>query len=177
MAQAIANAGTVTDATWSVANFYGDVASAKELLQDTAGTRLRATHLFTSADMSGFLSKQTDATTNRPVFQPQYTAQPFATFVANGDAQGEGWTGALVQGMALFEDVNIPASGSNTQLLVARPSEIYLFEGAATPYSYVETYAGSLSCAGRRQEVRRRARPLPQGHLVYPGDAYPTSAK
>ena len=177
LTQAIANAGTVTDATWSIANFFQDLASGKELLQDTAGTRLRGTHLFISADMSGFLAKQVDATTNRPVFSTQYQAQPFATWTANGDPRGDGWTGAIVQGLAAFEDVNIPVSGANTQLLVARPSEIVLMEGPAIPYAYPETEAMSLSVVvGVRKYVAVIAR-YPKAIAAITGAAYPTSAK
>jgi hypothetical protein len=66
-------------------------------MADTAGTRLRPTHLFTTSDLFGYFSKQLD-TANRPIMVPSFDAQPFAALTAAGDPKAEGWTSHVMPG-------------------------------------------------------------------------------
>ena len=51
--QAIAGTSAITgSATFSIANLYQDLAKGREQLTDTAGVRLRPTHLFTTGDFT-----------------------------------------------------------------------------------------------------------------------------
>jgi hypothetical protein len=53
---------------------------------------------------------------------PILGCEPFSTLPAQGDPKAEGRTGhAMPGGVAWFCDGNIPPSGSNTRLIVARP--------------------------------------------------------
>jgi hypothetical protein len=51
----------------------------------------------------------------------------------------------LPDGLAVFQDNNVPAVGSNSQIVVARPSEVFVFEGSPISFSYAETEAADLS--------------------------------
>jgi hypothetical protein len=86
----------------------------------SSGTRLRATHLFTTSDLFGYYAYQLD-TAGRSVMTPTFDCEPFSTLPAQGDPKAEGRTGhAMPGGVAWFCDDNIPPSASNTRLIVAR---------------------------------------------------------
>jgi HK97 family phage major capsid protein len=146
LTQALAGAGTVSDsAGFSITNLFADLATAREQSQDAAGVRLKATHCFMTTDLAGHVQSQVD-TANRPIVTPEFTAEPYASLLAKGDPKGLGWSGIILPGaLALFEDNSIPASGANTQIVVARPQEILVFEGDPIPFAYPETLAGSLA--------------------------------
>ena len=174
LTQALANAGTVTDTSaFSIANLCSDLTKAREILSDTAGDRLHATHLFTTSDLLGHTSSQLDSS-GRPIMTPHFDAQPWNALVAAGDPKGEGWSGHIMPGgLAWFEDNNIPASGSNTQLIVARPQEIIVFEGEPIPSAYPETEAAGLSVTiNLRCYVGAIAR-FPKSVAVIGGSGYP----
>ena len=140
--QALANAGTVTDSSFSMANFYADLALARELLADTAGVRLLATHLFTTSDLFGYLTRQLDSSL-RPILVPDSGALVAAD--ATGDPKWNSWTGIHLGQLRLMTDANVPAIGANTQILVARPSEIFTFDGENYGFSFQETAAQTLT--------------------------------
>lgn len=58
------------EASYSTKGLYKDLALAREKLTDTAGTRLRPTHVFSTSDLYSFATRQVDATTERPILQP-----------------------------------------------------------------------------------------------------------
>ena len=169
--QALANAGSVTDATFSMANFYADLAKGREQMTDTAGVRLMPTHLFTTSDMFSYITRQVDSQ-NRPIVTPDSNA----LVQAAGDPRWEAWTGIHLPGALQWHtDDNIPVSGSNTQLIVARPSEIFTFDGEHIAYSFVETNAQELSVVvGLRAYVAAIVR-FPKAIASISGAAYPTS--
>lgn len=77
--------------------------------------------------------------------------------------------------LAWFEDLNIPASGSNTQIVVARPQEVLVFECDPIPFAYPETEAGDLSVAiGLRAYVGCIVR-YPKAVQTISGAAYASS--
>src|SRR6185312_17226892 len=64
LAQVIAQATPITDATAPasgtfIPNLYKDLALAREAITDTAGTRLRPTHIFSTSDQFSFITRQT----------------------------------------------------------------------------------------------------------------------
>jgi hypothetical protein len=175
--QALAGASTITDNTaYSNANFYADIAKAREGLTDTAGVRLRATHVFSTSDLYSFVSRQVD-TSNRPIFLPDRSAEPWSNLAEHGDSAGDGWLGHVLPGnLAWFSDDNIPASGTNTQIIVSRPQEVVTFEAEPIVYSYEQTYANSLAVVvGLREYVAAVAR-FPKAHSIITGTAYPLTA-
>ena len=168
---------TITDnSAFSIPNFIKDVAAARESLSDLAGTRLRATHLFSTTDIHGYITRQVDSN-NRPIFQPDWAAAPWVGLGAPGDSTGDGWSGIVTTpgNLPWMLDDNIPASGSNAQILVSRPSSVILLESAMIPFAYPETYAPTLSVAvGLRIYTAAVAR-FPNAHAIISGTAYATS--
>ena len=169
LSQALANAGTVTESTFSLANFYAGIALGREQLTDTNGVRMAATHVFSTSDQFGYVTRQLDSQ-SRPIVVPDS-----ASLVATaGDPNWDSWTGVHLPGaLRWFADDNIPASGSNTQIIVARPQEIYTFDGQHVPYAFPETNAGSLSVlVGLRAYVGAIVR-FPKAIAALSGAAFP----
>jgi hypothetical protein len=169
-------ASSVTSSSFSIANFYKNVSQAREQLSDTAGTRLKATHIFSTTDIFSYITEQLDSSL-RPIITPEWSAMPWAGLMAKGDTAGDGWSGHILPGnIAWFLDDNIPATGSNTQLIVSRPNTVVSFEGDPIPWSYPETRATTLSVVvGMRKYLAVGPR-FPNAHAVITGNAYPTSA-
>lgn len=140
--QALANAGTVPDAAAiSITNFFADLSAARELLTDTAGTRLSGTHLFTTADLSGWITKQVDSQ-GRPIFLPDAGA----LLTTDSKPEWMGYLGIALPGhLQWFADDNIPAIGANTQAIVAKPDQIAVFEGDPLSFAYPEPRAQNFS--------------------------------
>ena len=176
-AQAVTNSGAFALATVTgVGGFLKDVKSAKNLLHDTAGVRLRGTHMFATGDFVDFIGSYSDAG-GRPVFSPHYDNNylPVRAGADNDPGGAEGYLGYIVNGLALVADDNIPASGSNTQIIVCKPSTILQLEGAPVSYVYPPSFAGSLDAVlGVRQYVSTIAR-FPSGVSVISGSAYAAS--
>lgn len=142
-AQAVTNAGTFAVASASgVGGFMKDLKSAKNLLHDAAGVRLRGTHAFAIGDFCDYLSAYADAQ-GRPLFTPTLDDNRLP-IRSVGDQAAEGYTGYVLVGLALFADDNIPNASSNAQIIVCRPDTILLLEGEPVPYCYPPSVAGSL---------------------------------
>lgn len=186
--QVLATAGAVTDSTVPaqatfIPNFYADIAKAREILTDTAGVRLRATHAFTTSDLFSYITRQVDSSA-RPIVTPQYHAElPKVTGMDDGlaDPNVPAWarySGLVLPGnVLLFLDDNIPASGSNTQIIVSAPEEAVVLMESPDPVLTVfpQTVAGNLQViVNLRKYVSANTR-LPSGTAVISGAAYPTS--
>lgn len=173
--QATANAYTASwSSSASISNFLSDLGLARAGIADSAGTRMLATHLFTTTDQFSYWSSQIDSTSGVPFILPDSSAMLLAE--QTGDPKWHSWTGTRVAGSLLWHtDDNIPASGVNTQLLVARPKEIYTFDGANLAFAYPETGAQSLTVqVGMRTYVGAVAR-FPKSIAAITGTAYPLS--
>lgn len=183
----IGGAATVAgSATFSPVNFYSDLAKGREQVTDTAGVRLRPTHFFTTSDLYSYVTHTVDATTNRPWMTPQLvTGFPISNGADDGQNGGTAnpvWSRFLSTwlpgGVLWFTDDNIPASGSNTQLLIGAPDESVLLLESPDPVLTVfpQTVAGNLQVIVNLRKyvcviVRHAA-----GMATIIGAAYPTSA-
>ena len=130
-AQSVTNSsGFALTTTSGVGGFLGDCHKAAGKLTDTAGVRLRPTHLFASSDFCSYIAAYADAQ-GRPVFSPCHDGS-WQPLTASGDVDGQGFTGYVIPpGVALFADDNTPTAGtiSALQLIVCRPSLVNLLEG------------------------------------------------
>jgi len=171
LAQALANAATVTDAasfTWAL--FLEDLASGREKLADTAGTRLLATHVFLTSDLFGYVTRQVDDD-HRPILSPDSSA--IVAAIATGDSKWNSWTGVHLGQAELHTDDNLPAVGANTQVVVSRPQETYSFVGDEMSFAYEDTGAQTLSVlVGLRCYVAAITR-FPKSVASLSGATYP----
>jgi hypothetical protein len=170
----ISGSFTLTTAS-GVGGFTGDLRKAKNLLHDTAGTRLRGTHAFATGDLVDYIAAYADAQ-GRPVFSPTHNAHWLPTS-AQGDLDAEGFSGYVIGGLALFADDNINTVGTAAlnQVIVTRPSTILLLEGEVVPYLYPQGAAGNLeSILGVREYVTAIPR-YPNGVAAISGFAYAAS--
>ena len=183
---ALVNATAVSDATAPAQSTFipgllADLAKAREGMTDTAGVRLRATHIFSTSDLWCYVSRQCDnvwngsaLVANRPVCVPQF--KPGVPFFDDGDrSKYARFTGYVTNGMMWFEDDNIPASGSNTQIIVSRPDTVLLYEGTPLVQCYPEPYAASLSVIVRMYTYAVAVPRFALAHSKISGNAYPTS--
>jgi hypothetical protein len=141
--------------------------------------------VFTTSDLYSFVTRQVDATTNRPVVVPTFAPGLPLSNGADDGWQGDNprpawsrFTGSVLPGGILwFTDDAIPASGSNTQLLVSAPDEsVVLCESDPVLSVFPETFAGNLTALATLRcyvaAVLRHA----SGTAVVTGAAYPLTA-
>jgi hypothetical protein len=152
--QALAGATVVSGASaYTEAGLWRDLASAREQLSDTAGTRLRATSMFTTTDLYGFVTRQVDKTTERPIWPPWYaTAFPLAADTDN--FKGPNWPayarymGTVMPGdLVWLTDDAIPNYGTTsfTQIIVSAPAvAMVVCEGEGVTSVFPETKATEL---------------------------------
>jgi len=141
------------ETTFSIEGLYKDLALAREKLTDTAGTRLRPTHLFSTSDLYSYASRQTDATTKRPVVQPWFA--PGYPIVSGADDFDSGpkpawsrFTGTVLPaGVLWFTSDSIPLVGTSTrtQLIISAPEvALVLVEGTPVVTAFRDTLAHQL---------------------------------
>jgi hypothetical protein len=167
---AIAAGTTITDnVAVTIATWFQDLSSAREVMSDTAGKRIPATHIFTTSDISGYFTRQVDSQ-QRPIFLPDGGA----LIAADDNPKFAGWLGLVLPGhLFWYADDNIPANGANTQLIVSRPEEILFFEGDSVAFTYPQTFGNHLAVVvGARKYIAVQPR-FPQATVVITGSAYP----
>jgi len=177
--QVLAGATAVTgSSSFSIGNLYADIAKGREVVTDTAGTRLRPTHFFSSSDMFSYVTRQVDDQ-HRPVCVPTW-APGFP--IAAGDEPTAKWsrfTGMILPGSLLWFTADaIPNVGttSETQLIVSAPDEsIVLFEGEPVLNIFPQTDAASFEVLANLRAYVAAVTRYPAGTAAISGSAY-TSA-
>lgn len=148
---AIANAGTVTNTATGATgqnvfqSFLSDIGAATAAMETTQGTVFSPTHVHLTGTEFAFLSAQLDAY-GRPYIANSPANSPLGGDVDKSyDIAPEGDTGFSVGGLPIVKDSNIPASGSNTRLVVSHMPEVWVWEGELIPRTIPQTYAQNLS--------------------------------
>jgi hypothetical protein len=180
----VAGASSWAPATQGIGPFFADLAKGREQLTDTAGTRLRPTHFFSTGDFYSYVSRQVDASTFRgwmlPVFAPGFPIASGADDGLQGDQDRPKWsrfTGTVLPGGVLwFTDDLIPASGSNTQLIVSAPEEaVVLVETDPVLSVFPETFAPNLAALVTLRCYASAVLRHASGSATISGNAYPAS--
>jgi hypothetical protein len=171
-------------------NFFQDLALAREGLTDTAGTRLRPTHLFTTSDLYNYITRQV-ASGGTPFFQPILAFPAFPPqqgwmvgaddgFNAGKIPSWRGFSGTMLPGnVAWFTDDNIPASGTGAQLIVTEPDEaVILFEDPSPVLRvFPQTEANNLEIIVSVQKYVAFLARHTAGIQIITGGAYSSSSK
>jgi hypothetical protein len=172
-AQTVSSSGAFALTTASgVGGMLGDLRKAKNLTRDAAGVRVQSTHCFATGDVVDFVSAYADAQ-GRPMFTPSFDDNNLP-IRAGGDPDGEGYSGYVLTGLALYADDSIPTTttANFAQIIVTRPSKILQLESAPVSYLMPQGAAANLeSVLGVRQYVATIAR-FPSGVAVIGGAAY-----
>ena len=172
--QALANAGSISGASsFTAAALFQDIADAKAAMETADGVKLPATHLFMAPEIGDWLTAQSDPA-GRPLLLPASfgaSALPISTAPDGGPPCG--FTGEKLVNLPVFHDGNIPASGSNAQLLVVHAPELFSVTSEVVNRAFPETFASSLSVVVQSYVyvgvlVRHAA-----AVQVITGDAYP----
>lgn len=180
---AIANGEAVSGASsYTTKALYEDQAKAREKLTDTAGNRLRPTHIFTTSDQYSFATRQLD-NSERPILVPQFVPGFPINDTANADkGDREVWanfTGTVMPGGVLwFTDDNIPAVGTTnkTQVIVSAPGDaIALMEDEPVLSVFPQTKAEKLEVILNLREYVSVVTRHAAGTATITGNAYTTS--
>jgi len=140
---AIAAGGTVSESGFSVTKLWGDVMNAGAQMLDSVGNTLVPTHFFAQPIQTQFIMSQVDGS-GRPLVTPTPSGMWTATATTPDGQPPAGSTGQNLLGLAVFHDGNVPASGANAQLVVSRPSELFVQISDPAFRVIYETYADSL---------------------------------
>ncbi len=178
MGQALKYGKSVTESsgTFSLANFYQDLSAAREVLYDTAGTRVVPTHVFTTADLYGYISRQLDGN-QRPLIIPMFSpGNPL--WPDENVAAWKQFTGTVLPGTVMwFVDQGIQPVGSNTMIIVSRPETIVTFEGPDPILRAIpQTLAGNLQSVLQLYNYVAAVPRYPSATAYVTGAAYPTTA-
>lgn len=139
-----ANAVTYTDATPTAGELYAKLADA---IQQIHTQRFMPPDvIFMHPRRWAWLLSALD-TAGRPLVTP-VAGSPQNVLAAVGDINSEGFVGSM-QGLPVFVDPNIPTNlgaGTNEdRIIVARSSDVILFEGTPRSETFRETKAAELS--------------------------------
>jgi HK97 family phage major capsid protein len=149
--QALANANSVTTSYSSFAwqTLAQKIAGGKSNIETTAGTVMRATHIWAQPSTWNFATAQVDAATNgttRAAAVPTYAGPYNAWAAGNPSGAPEGDTGYRMFGLPVFTDANIPVDGSShNQIVVTNQDEIWFWEGDLVTRAIPQTFAQNLS--------------------------------
>jgi hypothetical protein len=142
LGQVIANGEEVTGATeFKLVKFLEDVAKCREKLTDTAGVRLKPIVMFTTSDLFNYVTRQCEASTERPMFTLPLNTPGFPKD-SNADSEpGQSdpvWSryqGIQMPGSVVWmTSEGMPTKGTTTQtaILVSAPEKaVVLFESSA----------------------------------------------
>jgi hypothetical protein len=182
--QAISAGAAVSgNSSYTTEHLYEDTARGREKLTDTAGTRLRPTHFFSTSDLYSYATRQVDGS-GRPILTPKFAPGFPLTIGADDFDAGRApkwsrFTGTILPGGVLwFENDNIPPVGttSKTQLLVSAPeAAIVLMEDEPVFTPFVETLASELKTVVNLREYACAITRHASGTAVITGNAYLTS--
>lgn len=138
------NAVTYTDASPTVGEAYSKVGDG--IQQIHTGRFLPPDKIFMHPRRWAWYTVSLD-TAGRPLVVPVANI-PQNVLAAMGDVTSEGFVGTL-QGLPVFVDPNIPVNlgtGTNEdRIIIARASDVILFEGTPRAEAFRETYANQLS--------------------------------
>jgi hypothetical protein len=181
---AIAAGEAVTGATeYKTLKLYEDIAKAREKLTDTAGTRLRPTHFFSTSDFYSYASRQGDAN-ERPTVQPWWSPGfPISSGADDFDSgpkpKWSRFTGTILPaGLLWFTSDNIQPVGTtnHTQLIVSAPDvALVLVEGEPVVTAFRETRAPELEVIVNLRNYCACITRHAAGTSVISGGAYTTA--
>ncbi|MGW4050801.1 phage major capsid protein [Streptomyces sp. NPDC004779] len=138
------NAVTYTDADPTVGEAYSKVGDG--IQQIHTGRFMPPDKIFMHPRRWAWFTVSLD-TAGRPLVVP-VAQMPQNAIAAMGDVTSEGFVGTL-QGLPVFVDPNIPTNlgaGTNEdRIIIARSSDVILFEGSPRAEAFRETYANQLS--------------------------------
>ena len=175
LTQVLLNAFEVNQSTSAtVIQFYLDLATARNALQDANGVKLPGTHVFSTGDFAAYIASQVDSD-GRPIVVPDAAALASRA----DDVKWAGWLGLVLPGnLRWFSDDNIYAAtppATDTTILVGSPADTLLWEGDPITFAYPETRAGELSVMlGIRAYVAAVSRHN-EAFAYITGSGYPTS--
>jgi hypothetical protein len=140
----LAGAATSDSSTWSVEQFWLDLATARGQVQDASGESLRPTNLYVPGYQADKIMGASDGD-YRPIFTPD-------TSIANNPDTAD--IGLNLQGLRVKIDSDVPNDSSgNNQLLVGSSSTLLLYTSA--PYLTVYCEGDTAPYLGYRVTLRQ----------------------
>ncbi len=143
--QAIANATVVTQtAALSFPLLLANLTAGRENMSNTAGYYGKATHVFSTSNVTEWAFKQVDSE-QRPIIVPD-AASLIAASPAGQIGTDTTFTGVWLNRQPWYEDDNIPLASGNQQVLLVDTNEVFTWK-SPTPsvVCHPETSSTSLS--------------------------------
>lgn len=158
---ALAAITPATRASFTLPGLFSDIGRMSAGLEATAGTALPPTNLVTQPTLGEWLLAQV-GTDNRPIF----AAAPGA------GSRSDGFLGYAPNGVGLWVDGNIPAVGSNGQLVLTNRTAQFLYRGEPLFQAFPEPNAYTLSVTFRCYSYACPVIRYPGGTASTTGNAY-----
>lgn len=161
---ALAGVTPATRASFTVPGLLADVGKMSAGLETTNGTVLPPSGLITSPELGEWLLAQVDSQ-SRPIFLPW----------GKGGSRQDGLTGYSLSGVPLLLDGNVPAVGTDSQLIVANKSAVFVYQGEPVLEAIPQTDAPFLSVLLRLRTYAAAIVRYPSAVASTTGGAYPAS--
>jgi hypothetical protein len=156
--------------------FVGQVNKAGAAIREKAGTVLDPSHVFLTPSRYSYISAFADEY-GRLLVNSDYQG-PFAAAAAggSGDPGIEGATGLTLGGLPVYQDANIPATGTvaSDQAVVGCLSEVWCFEGNVVPRVLPQTKAQNLQVILQEYAYGVAIVRYPEGIVTIEGTAMKT---
>ena len=135
---------TFGESSGGVGGFLNDIRKGKNLVATTAGTRLKATHMFAPSKLVSY-AEAWGTSIGGPVWSPALDDNRLP-IRSEGDAKGEGYSGYVLSQLAVFSDDEIPNLGttSDYQVVIADPATILVFRSPPVFAVSPETFSTTL---------------------------------
>jgi hypothetical protein len=171
--------------SYSTKALYQDLATARDELFDTAGTRLRPTHLFTTSDLYGFATRQEDKN-ERPILTPKF-APGFPLTKGADDFDSERspkwsrFTGTVMPGGVLWftsDAIEPEGTTTKTRVLISAPEvAIVVAEEEPVTTIFPQTFGNTMRVIVNLRSYTATITRHAGGTAIITGGAYTTGLK
>jgi hypothetical protein len=171
--------------SYTTKNLYLDLATARDEITDTAGVRLRPTHLFTTSDLYAWATRQLD-NQERPIVVPTYSAgfplvRGADDFDSGPDPKWARFTGTVLPGGLLWmtsDAIEPEGTTAKTRLIVSAP-EVAIVVAESEPVTTVfpQTFGNTMRVIVNLKSYTATVTRHAGGSALIVGGAYTTGLK
>jgi hypothetical protein len=171
--------------TYSTKALYQDLAAARDEITDTAGVRLRPTHLFTTSDLYAWATRQEDKN-ERPIVTPKFApgfplTKGADDFDSQRDPQWARFTGTVMPGGVLWftsDAIEPEGTTTKTRVIVSAPEvSIVVAEDEPVTTIFPETLGNTMRVIVNLRSYTATITRHAGGTAIITGGAYTTGLK
>jgi hypothetical protein len=171
--------------SYTTKNLYLDLATARDEITDTAGVRLRPTHLFTTSDLYAWATRQLD-NQERPIVVPTYSAgfplvRGADDFDSGPDPKWARFTGTVLPGGILWftaDAIETEGTTTKTRLIVSAPEvSIVVAESEPVTTIFPQTLGNTMRVIVNLKSYTATLTRHAGGSAIIVGGAYTSGLK